>query len=267
VAGSVEQGYYSLGFGIATVSLMIVSAMTPIFMREMSKAHSEGFFETMRELFSRYTRLIYVLIAVLSVFLAFHTIELINIFYGDQYQNAIWPFFFMTLYPLNAVYGQLSSSLYLATERTSSYRNIGIFNMAVGTIMTYFLLAPQGYSIPGLNLGAVGLSLKKVLNQFLGVNVLTYFNCKHLKLQFRPFLYHQICTFIFLGGVMWCIKGFSIMRFVPSIKQSGINLMIDGFLYCIVVSIMVLWKPQLAGLSRNDLHRIKEKVQGLYSRT
>jgi O-antigen/teichoic acid export membrane protein len=267
VAGSVEQGYYSLGFGIATVCLMIVSAMTPILMREMSKAHGEGYYETMKPLVSKYTRLIYVLIAVLSIFLAFHTGEIMNIFYGDQYQKAIWPFFLMALYPLNAVYGQLSSSLFLATERTSSYRNIGIFNMAVGTIMTYFLLSPQTYNIPGLNLGAIGLSLKKILNQFLGVNVLTYFNCRYLKMQFRPFLYHQIGTFIFLAGVMWLIRGFTVVRVVATVKQSCTNLVVDGVLYSAVVFIMLIWKPQLAGLSRNDLRRIKEKVRGLYGRT
>jgi len=260
IAGSVEQGYYSLAFNFASVCILIITAMTPIFMREMSKAHGESRLDIMRVVFSRYTRMMYLIIATLGVFFAFHAMEVVSIFCGDKFQNASWSFFLMALSPLSAVYGQLNASLFFATERTAHYRNILLLLMILFMPVTYFFIAPRDFLIGGCGLGAIGLSLKKLLTQFIAVNTLTYFNCKFLKIPFGKFLTHQLFIVSVLVLSLWVIKGGDVMSASSNTGENIVRIIIDGFIYVMVVFGVVYCKPDLMGLGKEEVLRLKKKV-------
>jgi O-antigen/teichoic acid export membrane protein len=53
-AGSSAQGFYGLSYQIGVLCFLFTSAMTPLFVREISKAFGVGDMERMRAMFQRY---------------------------------------------------------------------------------------------------------------------------------------------------------------------------------------------------------------------
>ena len=259
-AGSQQQGYYALGLRFATICTLVILAINPVFMRELSKAHSEKRTGVMQTLFNRYLRMIYFLVAGLAVFFAFHSNEIIYMFGGEGYRNASWPFFLMALYPLSAVYGQLNSSVYFSTERTKTYRNILLVLMAGGLPISYMLMAPGDYFIPGLQLGAMGLSIKKLVVQFVAVNTLAFFNCRHLGASYRKLLFHQLFMFTSLAGALWVFKGGRVLSPPPVGHWWWIRMTLTGIAYSIFALAVIYCKPALAGMSRDELVRLRNKL-------
>jgi len=260
IAGSVEQGYYSLGFSLATICLLIVSSLTPIFMREVSHLQKENNIKKIQYLYYKYFRIFFFIIASISIFIAFHSSEILTILYGDTYQDAVIPIFIMALYPINAVLGQLSSSIYLSSERTSAYKNISIFNMLVGVIMCYFLVAPSLFVIPGLELGAIGLALKKFATQIFSVNVLAYFNCKFLNMKYRGFIKYQVSVVFSIFLIMWIIKTGVVFDNNITLLSGILRIIIDGIAFMSVIIAATLYMPQFFGLDKKDLNKFKEMI-------
>jgi hypothetical protein len=97
----------------------------------------------------------------------------------------------MFLHPMHVVYGQIAGGSLIALQKTKLYTNITICTTILGFFVTYFLIAPKNFTIPGLGLNSFGLALKVVINQFIVVNIQTYFICKHLKISYLNFLKSQ----------------------------------------------------------------------------
>ncbi len=259
-AGSQQQGYYSLSLRFATICTLVIIAINPIFMRELSKSHGEKRLGVMRTLFDQYLRMIYFIVAGMAIFLAFHSNEIIYIFGGEKYRDASWPFFLMALYPLSAVYGQLNSSVYFSTERTGTYRNVLLVLMVVGLPISYALLAPSNYLIPGLQLGAMGLSIKKLVVQFIAVNTLAFFNCRYLGTSFRKLLFHQMVMIGMFAGVLWVFKGGRVLSTDTAGWWPLVRMAMTGIAYSFFVLMVIYCRPALAGLSRDEVIRLRNKL-------
>ena len=261
VGGSAEQGYYSLAFGLASVSLLLISAMTPIFMREIGKAHGADRHDEIRAVFVKYSRLIYMMVAVIAVFFAMHAGEILNLFYRNEYGGAYGSLVIMAFYPLNAVYGQLGAAIYFATERTSNYRNIQIVLTILWMPVTYFILAPTNWAVAGLGLGALGLALKRILTQFISVNTLTYFNCRYLHIRFRQCVLHQVVAVCLLGAGLWVIRGGPLAPPTSGEVLANVTeIVVHGCLYALFVSGLIVWRPWLFGLERQELALARQRI-------
>ena len=93
---------------------------------------------------------------------------------GDEYIEGALVMSLMMLYPIHQSLGQINGSMYYALELTIPYVLINMAIMSISIIAIYFILAPVGANIPGLGLGSVGLGLKMVVSQFIGVNFLIW---------------------------------------------------------------------------------------------
>ena len=261
-AGSVEQGYFALGFRFAAICMLVIAAINPLFMREFSRAHGEDRRGDMRILYVRHLRAIFFLVAALAVFFAFHSNELLFLLGGKEYQAASWAFFLMALSPLANVYGQLNGSACYATERTRTYRNVGVAMMVVGLAVSYFLIAPAGNLLPGLGLGAMGLSMKKLATEWVGVNLLAYFNCRFLGLSYGKLLRHQAVVLVALAAPLWGLRGGVMMSAVTDLAAADlwIRTVGVGVGYGVwVVTLMFLF-PSLVGGDRAELVRMAGRV-------
>ena len=69
--GSAEQGYYSLSYQIGAICFLFTSALTPLFMREMSIAYGRKDVGEMKLLFVRYIPKLYSIAACIGVFFSF----------------------------------------------------------------------------------------------------------------------------------------------------------------------------------------------------
>ncbi len=247
LAGSVEQGFYTLSFKIGAICFMFTSAMTPLLTREFSKAHGAQDLTHMRALFQRYVPMLYSIAAFFAVFIAVQAEKVSVILGGDQYQAASLAVAIMAFYPIHQTYGQLSGSVFYATGQTRLYRNLGISTMLLSLPLTFWLLAPEKWW--GLNLGATGLAIKMVLLQLVTVNLQLWFNTRLLHLSFWKFLGCQLYTVGLLAGIAWlAMAGVDLI-----IENVLIAFLVSGFLYALGFVLVSFLFPSVLSMSRAEL--------------
>ena len=248
-AGSVQQGFYGLSYKIASICFLFASSMTPLITREFSIAYGNNDKKEMRRLFIRYIPLIYAVVAFFAVFLSFNSQKVSFIIGGEKFIGSAMSITIMALYPIHQTYGQLSSSVFLATGQTKKYRNIGVFIMLIGLPVTFFLLAPE--KLFGLNFGSVGLALKMIFLQFIEVNILLWFNSKYLEFSFFQLFSHQFYTIIAFATVSYL----SILVGNVLSDRLILSFLISGLFYTIFSALMIYSLPVLAFTSRREIKK------------
>lgn len=257
-SGSLQQGYYGLGFSIATACFVFASAMTTIFTREFALAHARRDLKLQRHLLKRYVNLFYIITAFFSIFCCVNAGSIILIVGGSQFIPALFPLMIIILSPMHQVYGQLIGSAYYASGQTAVYRNIGVCQLCVSIITAYFLLAP--HRLGGLHLGAVGTALNLVVIQFISVNVLTAFFVRKIALAFGYFFRKQII--IACGFAMIAIMTKVLCNYF-SFGNPLLILIISLLIYSIFFLILILLFPGFIGFSREELYSIMHLGKGL----
>jgi len=109
--------------------------------------------------------------------------------------------------------------------------------------------------------GAVGLAIKTMLIQLLGVNVLLYYNCKILKIRSVPYLLQQvkaISLFILLSYLsMRAVDLISCFRY-----NALFSLILAGILYGIMAFTMLYFLPAFVGMKKSDIELVLQKIPG-----
>ena len=246
-AGSSAQGFYGLSYQIGVLCFLFTSAMTPLFVREMSKAFGARDMERMRAMFQRYVPLLFSIAAFLGVFFMIQAGKVTLIFGGSRYTQATLAIGLMSLYAIHRTYGQLSGSVFLATGQTRLYRNLGVGIMLFGLVLSLFMLAPRKFG--GLNLGATGLALKMVVAQFVEVNLGLWFNARFLRLSYWKFLSHQFYVVGPLAGMSW-LAGAGIDLIV---QNPLLAFLMTGFLYALGCIGLLFLFPAVFSVTRLEL--------------
>ena len=156
----------------------------------------------------------------------------------------------MLLYPIHQSLGQINGVMYYAMELTRPYVVINSIHLIISIIVIYFLLAPSDRLVPGLGLGAVGLSLKMVALQIVTVSVSMWWLCRLQGWAFN-FSYQVISIGLLL------LLGFLSHKLVNMAVDESVYVLIrgciSGALYSVAV-IMTLYKaPWLIGLTESEL--------------
>ena len=249
VSGSIQTGFYGLAYSIAAMCFLFTSAMTPIISREFSKSYAQNDMEYVKELFQKYISMLYTISAYFSIFIAFQAENILHIFTDEKFKDALFVLMIMAFYPLHQTYGQLSGSLFFATNETKLYRNIGLVSSLIGLVFSYIF-------IYHLKLGALGFGWKMVLTQIIGVNIQLYFNTKLLGIKMHSFVIHQIYTvivFVFFAYVS---------SIVIHLDRTINDFLVSGLIYTIFILIFVSLFPQIISIERKELFKfIRKKVE------
>jgi O-antigen/teichoic acid export membrane protein len=258
--GSIEQGYFGLAYQIGAVCFLFSGAMTPLLTRELSIAFSQKDLTKMAHLFQRHVPLLYSVVAFFSCFIVAQAQKVVYLFAGASFKEGVAALAVMALYPIHQTYGQLSGSVFYATNQTGLYRNIGVIFMLLGVPITYLLLAPRERL--GLGMGATGLATKMVIMQFIGVNAMLYFNTKQLDLRFSRYIAHQlVCIASLLAAAF---SATLVVDRVLGLKESVFSsFLAAGILYSLIVTGLLFRFPSLFGLNGEDIGRILKKIPGL----
>jgi O-antigen/teichoic acid export membrane protein len=260
-AGSIQQGYFGLSTQVSTICLLFTGAMTPLLMREFSLAFSKRDEKELARLFKRYLPVFFSVASLVSCFVVTHADMVVGLFGGAAYSNATLPMAIMALYPVHQTYGQLSGSVFYATNQTSLYRNLGIIFMVAGLPVTYCFLAPAGSF--GFGLGAVGLAAKMVLVQFIAVNVLLFYNTRFMRVKFYPFLAHQVLNIVMLLVVSASSRYLTGWMMPFSGRLSGF--IVSGVLYLVLAMGICMAIPWLFGVTRDDLSTMSRRFLNMRS--
>ena len=245
--GAEESGYYGLAYQIGIMSFLFTSAMTQIITREFSKSFGEGDIETIRRLFLRYVPMLYSISAFFSLFVLFQAENVISLFTDDRFLEAVPVVMVMSFYPIHQTYGQLSTSLFYATERTKKYRNISLVSQTI-------MLGLSILFIYFLNLGAVGLGLTMVIGQLIGTNLQLVDNSKYLNMDYLYLVRHQIISILLFLTISYIASLFSMFQ------SPLVNFLFSGVVYLGLVGVAIYLYPDVLSLKKEELSRIMKKV-------
>lgn len=252
--GSVQQGYYAIGARFAALSLIATTSMLQVFWKEIAEANSLGNMERVRLLYHQVARSLYFIGAVISCVMIPFSREILALLLGPSYQNAWLPLSLMFLYPIHQSMGQITGTMFYATGKTKAQSYIGIFFMAISIPTAYILLAPTSAIVPGFQLGAMGLAIKMVGCQIIGVNLSAFFVSRYIN---APFDWsHQINVLLLLLPIGFLSKFFSgyILALVSFNEYTILVMAVSGIFYLMSVGILICYLPSIAGLNRDQIN-------------
>ncbi len=255
-AGSIEQGYYGLALRISAVCLVFTTAMTPLIAREFAVAHAQQNRQRMIELFLGKIPQLYVITAILAAFVFVHADTVAILIGGNQYHDAAPAVAILALYPLQQTYGQLSGSIFYATEQTALYRNIGAASIVAGVPLSYFLLSDHLHW--GMNAGAIGLAAKTVIVSAVAINVQLYFNTRLLGLYLWRLMLHQLVTLV--TCLLLAATSRLLIEHTINVSSPFVRLIGAAVIYMSFLAGSLYFFPAWAGLSWEVLRRLSKEL-------
>ena len=248
-SGSMQQGFYALAYQMGAIGALFVSAMIPLIMREFAIGFANNDAERLRELFIKYTKMLFAIAAFFGCFLAVEAKNVMLIFGGEAYTGAIIAITIMCFFPMQQASGQMNAAFFFATGRTKTYSNIGLCLFPIGLSLTIFLLGPKEYG--ALQAGAIGLAAKTMVMTSLSVNTQLWFNTKYLKVSFFSFLIHQfVVVSIFIVVAAACSQ--TITSLFSAVHFVG-RFFLTGIFYTVIVICLVWFFPWMGALKKSEI--------------
>lgn len=262
--GAVEQAYYSVAAQFAAISVIVTVSVMRVLWKEVAEAHNQDNKERVRYLYNRSSRILFMLSTIISCFFIPWSKEIITLALGEEYIGGAFALMLMLCYPIHQSLGQVNGTMFYALEMTRTYVMIGTVNMIISTITIYFLLAPADAMLPGLGLASIGLALKMIVLQFIGVNFGMWWLARKNKWNYSiDYQLIGIAIFVSIGFAVYYLTKMAISESI----QIVIRACIAGTIYISVVGLVLYRIPWLLGISQQELSRlVPDLKQALLSR-
>ena len=246
--GSEQQGLYEVSYRFCTVSLLVATSIMNIFWKEFAEAKENGSLERMRTIYTKFSRFLFASGAIMSGFLIPWSNEIVRYLLGEPYMDGVPVLAIMLVFSIYAAVGQINGTLMYAANRTKEQLFIGAIFMVVSIPVSYFLQAPHNAMLPGLELGAIGMAIKKVLLTLILANTVTWWIGRGYGWQFD-----WIYQLVNLAGTLllgWVAQKVAVALISPISTNLFFSAGTALFIYIGMVGYMFWSFPQLAGLSR-----------------
>lgn len=254
--GPKQQGYFSVGQQFAAISLLATTSVLRVFWKEVAEARQQNDHARTRRLYESASRGLFFLAAWVSCMLIPFSRDILLWTVGPSYQVAWLAFACLLVYPIYQTIGQLQGVFFYASSDTGYYAKVGLVIMALSLPLTYIMLAPRTAAIRGLGLGALGVALKMLVVQIVGVNLQAYVISK--RNGWRMDGYHQALVLAGLFSLGWLCKfAAAAMVGMADLRDGTIVAFVTScVLYGAASLAMLAWVPSMGGLERDDLKRI-----------
>ena len=276
ISGSIEQGFYGVAQKMGTLSLLFTTAMSPIIIREFASSFESKDLKRMQKLFN-YIKYFLLFSAIIGAFLCVQSENIIRLMGNPEFLDAIIPISIMVIFPIHQTLGQLSGSYTLAIGKTGLYGKISLISTILGLPITYLLLAPKTYFLPGLKLGSIGLALKMVIVQIISTNIQLFYNTRYLKISYLKWVNAQFIVIVFTFPLAFLVKYFTSLMIDPLLKDLSkdldlfvnnkiivitvLSIITSGIIYVTLLLLFTFVFPNVIGLTRKELFNlIREKV-------
>jgi O-antigen/teichoic acid export membrane protein len=257
-SGSKQQGLYEVGYRFGAVSLLITASLLHIFWKEIAEAKEKGNLDLMQKLYSKASRFLFSLGAILAGLFFPWSEDIIRLSLGSSYVGGSSVLVLMLIFSAFASLAQINGSMLLASGKSKAHVVFGIIFMGISIPCSYFILASEDAYLPGLQLGSLGLAVKMLVFLILHVNVVSWWISRDHGWKF-DWIYQVIA----LGGALgfgWlsfqCVENLSLLVSINLFFQAGLMLL----LYCGFVGMMMWWMPWVAGVSRQEVKNFMFKV-------
>jgi len=247
--GSIQQGYYAIGYRFSTIVLIATTSILQVFWKEISEAYSNKNIERVRLLYSSISKSFFFGGMVISSFVIPYSRQIIDLFLGFSYRDAWLPLSLMFFYPVHQSMGQITGTMLFAMGKTKTASYIGIFFMLISILFAYIILAPKSAIVPGFQMGATGLAIKMIVCQIMGVNISAFFVARYIHISFDWI--HQIKVLCLLP-ISLISKLFSNYLFISTSIQYNtiLSMIISGILYLLSIAVLIYYFPLITGLDR-----------------
>ncbi|HNP77308.1 MAG TPA: lipopolysaccharide biosynthesis protein [Cyclobacteriaceae bacterium] len=258
--GSFEQGIYSFSYSIANMTILFVTAMVPLFTRELSIAFSTSDSNLTGKLYRRYVPTIYIISAYFCCFLFVNVENVALILGGEQFVDSLMSLRIMMLYPLVATYSNLNGAVIFASGRTRLFKNLAIGLAPIGMLTTYLLISDSG-----LFLGSSGLAIKVVALEFISVCFVMWSISSYMNIVLWKYLAHMLVSPLILIAVGYAVlTGLSFIEVLRDYRV--VSFVISGVVYSILIFGLTYWFPRLAGISVESKMNLVRKLTGWLDR-
>ena len=227
--------------------------MTPLIIREMSALYSKSNTKRVKHLFLNYAPTFFLIAMIVSVYISFNSSFFANLIGGESFKNSSKAIAIMAFYPAHQTYGQMCSSVFLASNKTNIIRNVTTVIFPVGFLLSIALIGPL--KLFDENFGAVGLALKVVSVQIFAVNIYLYIISRQLKFSFYKIFSQQLTTLASLYLIITISNYLSKTMF----HSQSIIFLMTTFLYFILTGIIIFLFPKLFSRKVGFLFRKKLK--------
>lgn len=259
--GSEQQGFFAVGQQFANVSLIATTSILKVFWKEVAEARQRQDHERVKQLFFSVSRGLFYGTACVSCLLIPYGRDILKATVGHEYETAYPALSLLLLYAIYQSLGQIGGTFFYACGETGEYVRISIVMMAIGALITYFLLAPSSAILPGLGLGATGLALRLIVHAVIEVNMKLH---RIARMNRWPYTYWYQAIVIGILLSMGYVCKWIASNVVSLVTGHTSPLMVLGFsapIY-IVLSLCVLsCAPTLAGMTREQLIVIVRAIQ------
>ncbi len=254
-AGSYQQGLYSFSFTLTNFCFIFITALIPLFTRELSIAASTNNIMEMATLFRRYVPMLYAIMAFFCCFIFVEIDNVIKLFGGNEYLNAKLSMSILAFYPLVSTYSNLSGSVIYATGRTKIFFKLTLIFTPIGMLLTYFLISNNNF---GLNIGALGLAIKNISLELVSVVTILFINSRFLKISFVKYLSHMLLSI--LPFILFAYFSHYLIFGLFHTSNTIIVFFFSGIIYSILSLISIFLFPVIFGLHKADLTYLKNKI-------
>lgn len=252
--GSYQQGLYGFSFAMASMMILFVTAMVPLFTRELSIAFVENNIELASNLYRKYVPILYVVVAYFCCFLFVNANDVLLLFGGKEYKEAVDPLRILLLYPLASTYSNLNGSVVYARSGNTLFRNLAMILHPLGMVISYLLISNYF-----LHLGAIGLSIKVFLVELISVIVITIYISRYLKMTLYKYFLHMIFSPVILLGIAFLVK--NALVYFWSVEDGNIlGFLSSGVLYTLLSALMIWFFPIFIGTSKATVLEVVNRI-------
>ena len=198
--------------------------------------------------------MLFFLAACVSCFLLPHARFIVETLGSERFSGAENALTILLLYPVLTVYGRTVGALYYAMEKTKLYSLICTFTTFFPILLTYYLVAPVDFPLPGLGLGSYGLALKYLLAGTISVLSILYFAAGFSGVSFFHHLGFQLKTLFMLGALAYL--GYDVVALLLSGDgwwYDFSRFILEGILYLGAVIFLLFRFPSLAGITQEEI--------------
>lgn len=250
--GSEEQAYYAVAFQISSVSLLATAAVLQVFWKEVAEAYKLNNISLVQKLYTKTTRILFVISAIIAAAIIPWSEEVLSLILGVSYSQGAVTFTIMLLYPLYQCLGQINGSVFYATENGKIQANLGYVFMATSMVLTYLLLAPTIYGLPGMDLKSNGLAIKMLLMGFLHAAASSYIITRLFSVKFD--LLHQLIVLFLVLALSFISKLAISSVFSLSLVP---EMIIATLCYLSSMIVILISFPSLISSSRDEINAMR----------
>jgi O-antigen/teichoic acid export membrane protein len=260
-AGAMQQGYFSIGLQYASIANLVTVSVLAVVWKEIADASAKKDVARVRTMFLRARSVVFFFGAAVSAMVVPYVPVILQTTAGRQFAGATICVSLMFVYPIHQAVSQLQQTFLLATGATWAYSIIGIVTMLISIPAAYMVVASPTAYLPGLGLGAVGLAIKFVVLQLIGVTL--QFWCIRRSHAFPWPIAYDIAVLAILFSASFGLKALiDLINRSGGIARSMLPSAVFGVaVYAIGLGLVVIRWPTVAGFTQTQRDEVLRMIR------